>query len=342
MRMFIRGFLAAGLFAIVGVAFASNNIKMEPPPEVVTAGEVLTFHGNQRFNQGQLRNLYFFVGVELVSPTLVNASSVRLTVPDLSPGVYTVRIVKHEDHAGRDIVQFSQDIEIGGELVLATITDTISPGGGRLTLPGVARVELTENGARAPVNLTVEHVLSPGETTPFLSYLKSEGIPAVASDTLIRIFATERISGFIGLRVRVPDEVRDALDAGLEPEIYAEIPSLSTSEDVGEYIPLRADFDRITGELTAPFSGNYFHDSANLPDVNSTTTAVKQALPQFTGRIRVSVREFKTRPLLVTAAVSFPDAPAIEAGARSTLNLDARLDIKVPLSLRNQSTQVKK
>jgi hypothetical protein len=62
---------------------------------------------------------------------------------------------------------------------------------------------------------------------------------------------------------------------------------------------------------------------------------MKQDVPRFSGRILVSVRGIKARSLLVAAAVSFPDAMAIEAGARSTLKLGATLDIKIPLSLRN-------
>jgi murein DD-endopeptidase MepM/ murein hydrolase activator NlpD len=335
MKGFARALLALGCLAlaVVSAAPVSNEITLDAPSDVVTPGDTLTLRGNQRFNSGQFKNLRFSVGAELVEPVVVDANTVRLIVPYLAPGIHAVRVIKHGDHPGRDIIEFSADILVDGERVLSETSRILSPGGGRLELPGVARAELTEDRSRPSLRLVIEHVSSLGDAALFSSYLESEHLPPITPDTFIRISTTARINGFVGLRVRLPEEIRLTLDGSLEPELYAEVPSFSDVEDMGEYRPLHADYNAVTGELSAPLPGSYFNE---MVENTAVTAKSAEAEPlQFSSRIRISVRPYGARHAPVTAIVTAPVAPIVEAGARDTLNLRAQLTIVTPIPLRN-------
>jgi murein DD-endopeptidase MepM/ murein hydrolase activator NlpD len=334
MKMLFRALLALCYLVVANVS-ATNQITMQPAPDVIAPGEAVTLDGNQRFNPGQLNNLFFFVGTEMAKPIVVNANRIRLVIPAVEPGLQTIRVIKHDSIAGRDIIEFAADIQVDGERILSSVVGSLSPGGGRFELPGVARVELTEDRARPTVRLTIEHVVSRSEARLFRSYLESEKIPAIATDTFVRVLTSSRIDGFAGLRLRIPEAIRTALGPGLEPELYAEVPSLSETEDNGEYRPLHAEYNAETGELSAPFSGAYFND---LADSASTTQSIATLGFQFSGRIRISVRPIGSRHAPVTATVAFPNAPQIEAGARDILQLRAKLLVGVPISLRNPAS----
>ena len=327
--------------ALIGVSFstrpahASDPITMDATAPVLSPGDVLTLRGNQRFNHGQSSNLSFFIGPVQVAPDVIDASTVQLTVPDVEPGTHTVRVVKHAEPPDNERVEFSQDIEIGGERVLASVSGDISPGGGRLELPDVARVELVEDEQRPTTTVTIEHVLAPGETKFFRDYLASENIPQVTVDTLVRVLSTERINDYAGVRVKVPAAILAALTPATEPELYAEIPSLTADvQDMGEFRALHAEYNAETGELSAPFAGNYFNDPEEAAAAQGFSAQQAQQ-PQFTGRIRVSVRNFGQRQVPVEATTSFPAGPTFDASPRETLNLSSHLKITTPISLTN-------
>lgn len=333
---------ASSLPALTSRAALADAITLETAAPLLAPGDTITLRGKQRFNRGQLNSLSFFVGASEVEPQVIDASAVALTVPDLPAGTYEVRVVKHSGHPGRDKVEFSQSVEIGGsgETILASVSGEVSPGGGRVELPDVARVELVEDAQRPTAVVTIEHVRAPAETPFFRSHLKSEGIPEVAVDTLVRVLSTERVGDYMGLRVKVPAAVLASLTPGTVPELYAEIPSINADEDMGEYRPLHAEFNEETGELSAPFAGSYFNAPEEAPAPAAaagpeTFSALQAQQPQFTGRIRVSVRNFGQRQVPVEATTTFPAGPNFDAGARDTLNLSSRIEITTPISLRN-------
>lgn len=90
-----------------------NAITLWQPADTVKPGDALLLKGKQRFNHGQLLNLSFFIGQVGVEPQSVDPATVRLIVPSLDPGTYTVRVVKHVNNPGRDILEFFKDIQVG-------------------------------------------------------------------------------------------------------------------------------------------------------------------------------------------------------------------------------------
>ncbi|HYP28037.1 MAG TPA: S8 family serine peptidase [Blastocatellia bacterium] len=139
------GLLIAALFvAAVSVAPRthggnSNDITMWLPSDVLQEGDALILQGTQRFNDGQMRNLSFFIGPQGVDPERIDPDTVRVVVPALEAGTYAVRVVKHASDPGRDIEEFSGDIVIGRRSALA-----LDSGAGSLTFEvGSARNAVT-------------------------------------------------------------------------------------------------------------------------------------------------------------------------------------------------------
>lgn len=325
----------------------AHPITMEAAA-VVSPGDTLTLSGKQRFNNGQMNSLSFYVGSAQVDPERVDASTVRLVVPELPPGLHAVRVVKHARNPGRDIVEFSQDVEVGGERVLSSVSETISPGGGRVQLPDVARIDLLEDGSRPSVTFTLEQVSSPALKKYFMDYLRNGvgildvDLPPVAAENLVRIRASESFPGTMGLKMKVPAEVLDAITPEFEPEMYAEFVNSGVDDEAfTEMVGLLAEYNPETGEVSAPLPNKYFTPATETADAQtaraSLTSAAAAAVPlEVEAVIRVSLRRTRTnRDLTVKGTLTTPDKTAVEATARETINLAGTFNTVVPRVLQN-------
>jgi hypothetical protein len=52
MERLVTGVFVACMLAFASIASAFNDISMDPPPEIVSPGDVLTLRGKNRFNPG--------------------------------------------------------------------------------------------------------------------------------------------------------------------------------------------------------------------------------------------------------------------------------------------------
>lgn len=359
-RPLANGLLAIAILAAttamplwMRTAIAADPITMEQPAPILKPGDVLTLSGKQRFNNGQIRNQLFYIGAEQVQPERIDANTVKITVPELPPGIHTVSVVKQAGNSPPNTI-FSQDVEIGGEEIIATAEGVVSPGGGRVELKGVARIELTEDSSRPSTNFIIEHVSSPIYTQYFLDYMRDgaglagENLPQIAAENFVKIKADQAVTGDMGLKARVPQEVLDALTPELEPEIYAEFVNAGADdEEFAEMEPLRAEFNAETGEVSAPLPSRFFTAVANdesqiesasfASSESPTQIAVSAATPlKVQAIIRVAVRRRQAeRDLTVSGTITTPDSATVEAGARETINLAGTFNTVVPRVLVN-------
>src|SRR5687767_2694946 len=77
-----------------------NAISLELPDGPIRPNSVLTLKGKQRFNNGQMQNIRFFVGSEVAPHQRVDADTVRIVVPGLPTGTHSVRVIKHDTNPG--------------------------------------------------------------------------------------------------------------------------------------------------------------------------------------------------------------------------------------------------
>ncbi|MBV9927830.1 MAG: peptidoglycan DD-metalloendopeptidase family protein [Acidobacteria bacterium] len=336
--------VALSLPALIRTALAADPITLQQPAAVVQPGDVLTLTGKQRFNDGQFRNQLFYVGPEQVRAQRVDASAVSLAVPQLAPGTYAVRVVKQAGNSPAQTL-FSQDVEVGGgDQVIAAAGGVVSPGGGRVELPGVARIELTEDISRPSTKFTVEHVSSPVYAQYFLEYMRQgvsmagEDLPQVAAENFVRIRADQPVSGDMGLKMRVPAEVLARLTPEFEPEMYAEFVNVGADdEEFVEMVPLHAEFDPATGDVSAPLPAQFF-SAVPQPAAPQQPGFAAAAAPPLAVEaiIRVAVRRYNAeRDLTVKGTITTPATETFEAGARETINLAGTFNTVVPRVLKN-------
>jgi murein DD-endopeptidase MepM/ murein hydrolase activator NlpD len=343
MTAFIAAFSL--IYTTRNAAAMSHPITMEAAA-VVSPGDTLTLRGKQRFNRGRMNNLSFYVGSEQVNPEGVDASTLHLVVPELPPGLHAVRVVKHDRSPGRDIVEFYRDVEVGGERVLSSVSGTVSPGGGRVQLPDVARIDLLEDGSRPSVTFTLEHASSPALKKYFIDYLRDGvgildvDLPPVAAENFVRIKASETFPGAMGLKMKVPAEVLNSMTSEFEPEMYAEfVHSGADDEAFTEVVGLLAEFNPETGEVSAPLPNKYFtpaEETAAAQTARASLASAAAAPLRVEAVIRVSLRRTRTdRDLTVKGTLTMPDKLAMEATARETLNLAGKFNTVVPRVLQN-------
>lgn len=354
-RSFAFGLLVTALVATFSLiyttrsaaALVSHPITLEAAA-IVYPGDTLTLGGKQRFNNGQMNSLSFYVGSVQVDPERVDASTVRLVVPELPPGIHAVRVVKHDRNPGRDIIEFSGEIEVGGDRVLSSVSETISPGGGRVQLPDVARIDLLEDGSRPSVTFTLEHASSPALKKYFMDYLRNGvgildvNLPPVAAENFVRIKASEAFPGTMGLKMKVPAEVLNAMTPEFEPEMYAEfVHNGADDEAFTEMVGLLAEYNPETGEVSAPLPNKYFTPAEETPAAQTARTSLMSAAAaaaplRVEAVIRVSLRRTRTdRELTVRGTLTMPDKTAMEATARETINLAGKFNTVVPRVLQN-------
>lgn len=231
--------------------------------------------------------------------------------------------------------------EPAGEQVVASATGEISSGYGSLEIPNVVSIEMLENTSRPSMNYLLEQISSPEDKQLFLAYQQSENLPAVAEDKFIKITSDEKIPGFMGIKVKVSSEILAAITPEQQPELYAEIINFGADdEEFGEWIPLRAEFNQETGELSSSLSGVYFAPSNDNTSLNTSSrmAANSEAESRVSARIRVSLTNQAPRTVPITGTFTTPSSSLIEVGIRDTITLNGNLTVKVPVSLVSPTT----
>ena len=301
--------------------------------------DVLRLTGKQRFNRGPMRNLAFYVGDTPVAAQLVSADEVRLVVPDLDSGMYAIEVVKHDRNPGKDIVLFSQEIEVEAdtEQILATVEGVLGSGRGELVMQGVIAVEAPEDSSRPTGTYIIEHVESRSEASLFKALLVSgfdrpaDNLPPLAASTFVRITTTADVQGFLGVRMPVTPAFLATIPAGFIPEIYATVYDVGADDEViTRVVPLRATYDATTNTLIAPLPAQMFtaEEAEALRGVSTNAVPVKKVT------LQVSVQNV-TAPLCFSGQVIFPGSTQIEASARDILQMHAQLTFQVPERLNN-------
>jgi murein DD-endopeptidase MepM/ murein hydrolase activator NlpD len=316
-----------------------SKITLQYTPPARPA-DVLTLTGKQSFNRGQMRNIAFYIGDVAVAAQLVSTSEVLLVVPDVDSGLYPVKVVKHDRNPGRDIVLFSQDIEIEAdrEQILATTQGVFNSGPGEIVLPGVITIEAAEDSSRPTGTYTIDHVESRSETATFKSLLVSgfdrpaDNLPPLAASTFVRITASADVAGFLAVRMPVSSSFLATIPAGLMPEIYATVYDVGADDEViTGVVPLKAAFDAVTQTVIAPLPAQMF-TSEEVQDGVRGIAANAVTVKKVT--LQVSVQNV-TAPICFSGQVFFPGSPQIEATARDLLNMHAKLTFQVPERLNN-------
>jgi murein DD-endopeptidase MepM/ murein hydrolase activator NlpD len=307
----------------------------------VKPGDLLTLTGKERFNRGQMRNIAFHIGPMVVAAQFVSPDEVRLVAPDLDDGTYPVSVIKHDTNPGRDIVLFSQNVEIvsAREKVLATTSGTINSGNGEVVLPGVAAIEAVEDTSRPTSTFTIEHVESRGDAALFKSLLLAgenyagKKLPPLVAPTFVRLTTTNGFTGFVTVRVKVDPAFLASIPAGLAPEIYARTYSGGAADDelITDLQGLDASYDPVTGELSAPVPGILF-TTEETPSIDpppgarsvaANDVAVKQVV------LQVSVKNVSVQ-ICFDGTVTYPPAATAEATPNDVLPMKAQLTFTVP------------
>jgi murein DD-endopeptidase MepM/ murein hydrolase activator NlpD len=333
--LFVLGFL----LLVLPLAAQSNGKFALQYTSPARPGDALTLTGKQRFNRGQLRNVAFYVGDAGVAAQVISTDEVRLVVPDLDSGRYAVRVVKHDRNPGKDIVLFSQEIEVEAdrEQILATVEGVLGSGPGELVLPNVIAVEAAENASRPSGSYTIEHVESRSEISTFKSLLVSgfdrpaDGLPPLAASTFVRLTTTADLQGFLGVRMAVDPAFAATIPAGFMPEIYATVyDSGADDEAITRVTPLRAAYDAATNTLIAPLAAELFADE----EAEAARGIAANAIPVKKVTLTVSVQNVSAQ-ICFDGEVLFPGSAQIEATAREILQMHAKLTFQVPERLNN-------
>jgi murein DD-endopeptidase MepM/ murein hydrolase activator NlpD len=301
--------------------------------------DVLTLSGKNRFNRGQLRNVAFYIGADAAAAEVVSSDRVRLVVPDVDSGTYAVKVVKHDRNPGRDIVLFSENVEIVAdrEQVLASTQAVLTSGQGEIVLPGIITIEGAEDTSRATGTFTLEQVESRSQTATFKSLLVSsfdrpaDGLPPLAMTTFARITTDVIVPNFLAVRMPVPAAFLASIPAGYEAEIYATaFDNGADDEVITSVVGLNATFDPATQSLIAPLPGVLFADEAVPSGARIRTAAMTVKKVTLT----ISVKS-ATSPICFEGQVLFPASAQIEATARDLLQMHAKLKFQVPERLNN-------
>jgi hypothetical protein len=202
------------LIALPLVGASTPVTPVDPHPIILDAGippvlsgQVVSLTGKERFNDGQLNGLSFFVGEEEAAVEAHPPDEVKLLIPpDLRRGEYEIKAVKHDGK--NSSVVFSQRvfIENGSESLTATNSAVIGPLGGSLTAADVT-VEFPPNPSRAGVAVTAEVWDAPLDQKYFLLDLVHSPdlarfeLPPVAAEPRYRVAADQLQDAFA---VRIP------------------------------------------------------------------------------------------------------------------------------------------
>lgn len=286
-----------------------------------------------------MRNIAFYIGPMVVAAQFVSPDEVRLVVPDLDEGTYRVRIIKHDTNPGKDVVLFSQDVEIvsSRERVLAATSGTINSGNGEVVLAGVAAIEAVEDTSRPTSTFTIEHVESRGDAALFKALLLAgennagKNLPPLVAPTFVRLGTTSGFTGFVKVRIKVDAAFLASIPADLAPEIYARTYSGGEDELITDVQGLDASYDPRTGEVIAPVPGVLFTTeetpSMDPPPGAQSVTANAGAVKQVV--LQVSVKKVSVQTCF-DGSVTYPPATTVEATPNAVLPMEAQLTFTVP------------
>ena len=309
-----------------------------------TITKTLTFKSNQSQRSINLKAVPEISNFVTISPSAFEnvpantpqTVTVTFTAPEQS-GVGVFEGTIHVNKGKKTIpipLSVSITVEEAGEQVIASTEGTISPGYGRIELPNVAGIEMTANPNRPQQTYLLEQWAAPRDTQMFLNYLASENLPAITENKYIKISTEQVFPGFMGIKAKVPDEVRNSLPPNFVPELYVELVNVGADdEELGEWFPLQAEFNDQTGELSAALSTKHFA-SLNTPAAPlNAGQAESLATISVSARIRVSVANQLTRTLPITGTFTTPSSGMTEATVRQTIMLSGNLEVKAPVSL---------
>ena len=323
----------------VASSYAANSKYTLTYESPIKPGDLLTLTGKERFNRGQMRNIAFHIGSIIVTAQFVSADEVRLVVPDLDDGTYPVRVIKHDTNPGKNIVLFSQDVEIvsAREKVLATTSGTINSGNGELVLPGVAAIEAVEDTSRPTSTFTIEHLESRGDAALFKALLLAgennagKDLPPLVAPTMIRLSTTNGFTGFVTVRIKVDPAFLASIPAGLAPEIYARTYSGAADDElITDMQGLDASYDPTTGEVSAPLPGVLFstEETPSIDPPPGARAVAASAVPVKQVMLQVSVKKVSV-PICFDGTVTYPPAATVEATPNDVLPMKAELTFTV-------------
>lgn len=309
----------------------------------IVGGELVPLMGKERFNDGQLRNLKFFVNAQEIQYSSVSADKVYLFIPkDLATGDYQIRVIKHAEK--QSMIEFAQTVHIvsGVETQIEEKTAQIGPGGGKLATSDL-EIVLPPNDQRGEITLTLTEVTAPLPRKAFLTAsqaypLNKLGLPPVASERTFRIESSGDPLSQIIVRAKVADSFSTLIPAGFEPEIWYESVECGgdEGEELHEYAPLSADWLASAKQLVATLPA----DSLLYPCGEGVTASrmVANSIPVLRIEFRLATRKVTNLEGCINVNVIRPVSPDITVSRSDAVSLEASLDFKVPSPLTNPSS----
>lgn len=305
--MKVAGEFIALLVLISGVSFAGDEplYRIEADRNSVLSGEVLTVHGKQRFNSGQLVNLVAKLGDSVIDLAPKNDDMAFLQIPLNTPsGTHSLKLVSHDagTNAPRVLFETLLSITNAAPKVVATKSQKVSVDD-PLSLTGSARLEVA---ASSPTSLTVSFINDLLEKKYFEKHLEGRKPVAVVAPEFVSII-TEEVPRDLSFVITLPESFASAIPASSEARLYRVIAECESIE----YYVLPSSYDPITRTLKSSLAPNEWQ-----PDL---TDCSEEPSTKIGAQGTVS-REIKL-------AIGTGSSTQTECGA-------ARVEVREPLSSR--------